>query len=240
VFACALLTPVAAAAEPQWGIPRPQGSNGTYGTQTAYNEGYTRGVRAGDNDARRGDPFQYVDESDYRRGDAGYQSQYGSRDRYRDEFRRGYVTGYRDGFERISYGGYGGYGVPGTQTGNLPPWSNGRGRAVGRGDRNDLASTNGFNDGYEQGLNDGRDRHRNDPYAESRFRDGDRGTTAATAAVMSTATRIVTLRVGLPTRLSGGVAVQPPVLGPQATTLTKGMRKRRTRNTPQEEHSWTS
>jgi len=175
VFACALLTPVAAAAEPQWGIPRPQGSNGTYGTQTAYNEGYTRGVRAGDNDARRGDPFQYVDESDYRRGDAGYQSQYGSRDRYRDEFRRGYVTGYRDGFERISYGGYGGYGVPGTQTGNLPPWSNGRGRAVGRGDRNDLAWNNGFNDGYEQGLNDGRDRHRNDPYAESRFRDGDRG-----------------------------------------------------------------
>jgi hypothetical protein len=47
-------------------------------------------------------------------------------------------------------------------------WSHGRGRS-------DLAYTNGFNDGYREGLNDGRHRHRNDPYAESRYRSGDHG-----------------------------------------------------------------
>lgn len=172
-FACALLTPVAAAAEPQWGLPSQRGY-GNYGYQVAYNEGYDRGVRAGDNDARRGDAFQYVDESDYRRGDAGYQSQYGNRDQYRDEFRRGYATGYRDGYDRVNVYSGNGRGNP-----NLPPWSNGRGRgrAVGRdnGNLSTPAWNNGFADGYEQGLNDGRDRHRNDPLAESRYRSGDRG-----------------------------------------------------------------
>ena len=47
--------------------------------------------------------FEFTDESDYRRGDSGYRSQYGNRDRYRDSFRYGYQEGYRNG-----YGNYGG------------------------------------------------------------------------------------------------------------------------------------
>ena len=38
-----------------------------------------------------------------------------------------------------------------------------------------MAYTNGFNDGYQEGLNDGRRRHSNDPYAESRYRSADHG-----------------------------------------------------------------
>jgi hypothetical protein len=51
-------------AEPQWG---PQ-------SEPAYAEGYDRGARAGAEDYRRGDRYQFDDESDYRRGDLGYRS----------------------------------------------------------------------------------------------------------------------------------------------------------------------
>src|SRR5215471_15838916 len=41
--------------------------------------------------------------------------------------------------------------------------------------RNSIAFDTGYNDGYTEGLNDGRRRHRNDPYAESRYRSADHG-----------------------------------------------------------------
>src|SRR5689334_73565 len=68
-----------------------------------YDEGYQRGLRAGQEDSRRGDPFNYTDERDYRSADAGYRSQYGSRDQYRNDFRVGYQTGYRDGYQSYGY-----------------------------------------------------------------------------------------------------------------------------------------
>ncbi|MEZ5319848.1 MAG: hypothetical protein R2752_20770 [Vicinamibacterales bacterium] len=140
----------------------------------ATSEGYTRGQRAGDEDARRGQSYDYRDEADYRRGDAGYRSQYGSRDRYRDEFRRAYADGYDAGWRGGrgsdpygrpgTYDPYGGYGRPGA------------GRAGGPGGvRNDLAFRTGTNDGYEAGLDDGRDGRRFDPIGERRYRSGDHG-----------------------------------------------------------------
>ena len=139
----------------------------------AYREGYDRGLRAGEEDSRRNQSFNFTDESDYRSADAGYRSQYGNRDRYRDEFRRGYADGYRVSYSRgdARYDSRPGAG--------LPPWSNGRGRGntpYGQpGVRTDLAFASGFNDGYEAGLDDGRDRRRENPIAESRYRNGDRG-----------------------------------------------------------------
>ena len=129
-----------------------------------YNEGYQRGRSAGADDARRSNRFEFTDESDYRRGDLGYRSQYGSRDRYRETFRYGYQEGYRYG-----YGAYGGgrYGNPGY--GGQPPWSD------GRASRYDPAYQTGLNDGYERGLDDGRDGRRFDPVSEGRYRSADHG-----------------------------------------------------------------
>ena len=39
----------------------------------------------------------------------------------------------------------------------------------------DVAFDNGFNDGYREGAIDGRSRHRDDPIAESRYRNATRG-----------------------------------------------------------------
>ena len=70
----------------------------------AYGQGLERGIRAGEEDSRRGQSFQFTDESDYRSADAGYRSQYGPRELYRDEFRRGYEAGYRTGYSRYARG----------------------------------------------------------------------------------------------------------------------------------------
>jgi hypothetical protein len=139
-----------------------------FGSQNAYREGYDRGVRAGDLDARRGERFRFDDESDYRRGDIGYQSQFGSRERYRDDFRRGFESGYRTGYSDNN-----------RRDDRIPsrsdsPYFDGR-PGVGSYGRTDAAANNGYNDGYREGLNDGRARHRFDPVAESRYRSGDHG-----------------------------------------------------------------
>ncbi len=158
VGALTIAAPSAALAQAGWNTP-------------GYNEGYQRGQSAGAEDSRRGDAFEFTDEGDYRRGDQGYRSQYGNRDRYRDSFRYGYQEGYR-----LGYGNYGGrYG--GAGRGGQPPWSN------GRDDRYDPYRNNGYNpayqaglnDGYEAGLDDGRDNRRFDPVSERRFRSADRG-----------------------------------------------------------------
>jgi hypothetical protein len=166
----ALAAPSAAIAQvrPQWNAP----------SSTAYNEGFARGRSAGAEDFRRGQRFNFADETDYRRGDYGYRSQYGNRDRYRDDFRRGFAEGYRAGYARTDFRSTpyytpapapypnAGFGAPGANFG----YSGGAYL-----NRNDLAASTGYDDGYREGLNDGRSRHRDDPFAESRYRGGDHG-----------------------------------------------------------------
>ena len=192
ILAVALLAPCAASvahAQVQRAVPR---------NSQGYNEGYERGSRAGADDGQRNRPQDYASKSDYRNGDSGWRREYGDRERYRIDFRLGFEFGYREGYGRYrpgygsdSYGRgndqYGQYGRndpygrndgwrPGA--GGPPPWANGRGR--GRGNAggyqyNELAFRNGFTDGYEAGLRDGRNRDRFDPVREGRYRDGDRG-----------------------------------------------------------------
>lgn len=132
-----------------------------------YNEGYARGLRSGEDDARRGNRFEFVDESDYRNADHGYRREYGAREFYRDEYRRGFAVGYEAGYRRVRPGGRfeggGRWGYPGNPGGGY-----------GRG-RYDVAAQQGYNDGYEAGFDDGRDGRRYDPIGESRYRSGDRG-----------------------------------------------------------------
>jgi len=151
----------------------------------AYTTGYNYGVTAGEEDGRRGQSFNYADENNYRRGDLGYRSEYGNHDRYRDDFRRGFQSGYRVGYDQFSraggYGSYGGYGNGQYGNGGYGNGTYGRGgygnyggsgTAVGR---YDLAIDTGYADGYNEGIKDGRVRHRNDPIAESRYRSGTHG-----------------------------------------------------------------
>jgi hypothetical protein len=144
--------------------------------QALYRQGWEQGQRAGLEDARRGQPYRFTDEADFRRTDAVL-SQRAYTIRHRDEYRRGYSDGYNSGW--TSYGraagpsGRGGpYYSPRPGWG-APPWSD---RSGGRGTaRFDLAYQNGLSDGYERGMEDARDRNRFDPISEGRYRDGDRG-----------------------------------------------------------------
>jgi hypothetical protein len=160
-------TPVRA----QWGDPR-----------GGHDEGYRDGARAGGEDARDGRTFEYQRHRDYRDGDRGYQSRSGRRDDYTQQYRDGFVAGYRDGY----YSG-GGRGARRGPTGGrpVPPFDSRPGYGSGPGNRSrggygrapvvDIAHGNGFEDGYQRGLDDGRDRDRPDPWRHSRYRNADQG-----------------------------------------------------------------
>jgi hypothetical protein len=163
VLAFAVVFPSTAWA--QWGPQaRPQQSR----AQPGYNEGYQRGVEVGAADARRRSSFNFSLSLDFRRGDIGYRAQFGNRDRYRNEFRRGFELGYETGYNSNRGGGYYARGLPGGR--QSPPAAYGR-----AGVRLDVAAQQGYSDGYEAGLDDGRNGRRFDPVAERRYRNADRG-----------------------------------------------------------------
>ncbi|HEX8160646.1 MAG TPA: hypothetical protein VF538_02005 [Pyrinomonadaceae bacterium] len=66
--------------------------------QTALNAGYNEGIKEGRTDRRRGDRFDFTDESDYRSASKDYSSRLGSRSLYQRYFRAGFENGYRDGW----------------------------------------------------------------------------------------------------------------------------------------------
>lgn len=147
-----------------------------------HDDGYRDGAQAGADDARGGRPFEYERHRDYREADRGYDRREGPRDRYQEQYRAGYVAGYRDAY--YSSGGRGagaamdrrpplpGFGPrPGYRNGPaFGPRSN-----LGRAPLVDIAESNGFDDGYEKGLEDGRDGDRADPGRHSRYRNADQG-----------------------------------------------------------------
>lgn len=140
---------------------------------SAYDTGYRDGVRAGGNDARDGRAFEYQRHRDYRSADRGYSARDGRRDTWSQQYRGGFVAGYRDGY-------YSRGGGRGTATPGRGPWS---GPPVGAGGRpsgypgvsDDIGYANGFEEGYKRGLDDGRDRDRYDPRRHGRYRDADQG-----------------------------------------------------------------
>jgi hypothetical protein len=164
-----VLLPSAALA--QWSPPSSVTSsrdNRAYSNDRAYgyDEGYRRGMLAGSSDASRRAAFNFAAHLDFRRGDVGYRTQFGARDRYRHEFRRAFEVGYRFGFGR--YGGDYDRRLADRRPG--PAWHNGRAGAPF-----DVAHQQGHSDGYEAGFDDARDRRRFEPVAERRYRAADRG-----------------------------------------------------------------
>lgn len=66
--------------------------------QTALNAGHNEGIEEGRNDRRRGERFNFTDESDYRSASKDYSSRLGDRSLYQRFFRQGFENGYRDGY----------------------------------------------------------------------------------------------------------------------------------------------
>jgi flagellar biosynthesis/type III secretory pathway protein FliH len=133
-------------------------------SRDAYERGYREGVKQGEEDARRGRAFDYARDKVYRDGDRGYDQRDGSRAAYRDGFRSGFESGYRRGYDAVRV----------TRTGQ------GRrdGGVIGpRGARGyqEPAYARGYSDGFEKGLDDGRDRDRYDPVRHSDYREADQG-----------------------------------------------------------------
>lgn len=72
-----------------------------WGSSLAREHGFSDGYERGLEDARDRDRYDPVRHGHYRSADHGYNSSYGSRERYKNEFREafrsGYDAGYRDG-----------------------------------------------------------------------------------------------------------------------------------------------
>ena len=124
-----------------------------------YYRGYQQGLREGEQDARRNQPYQV----------GGW-----SRRDNDVNFRSGYSDGYRDGYYQVR----GSVRNDRRQDGIFFPQENRRdGGAIRRtpGGYQEPAFARGFSDGYEDGVNDGRDRNRYDPVAERDYRSADNG-----------------------------------------------------------------
>jgi len=136
-----------------------------------YDRGYREGVQQGEEDSRRGRDQQWERSSVYRNADEGYQDRWGSRDAYRSEFRRGYISGYQTGYNR--------YRNERVYDRNERVYDQG-----GRDDRRDPrvlrgyqdpAFSRGYADGWDHGSDDRHDRDRYDPSRHGDYKSGDDG-----------------------------------------------------------------
>lgn len=157
--------PTAAGSITTFGIVAVQAGTVRGVTPGAYDRGYREGVRQGEFDARRSLPLDFQRDPVFRDGMRGYERRFGSRNLYRDDFRRGYTDGYRSSYVRIRP-------APAPRV-----LRNGGvfGPAARPGGYEEPAYARGYADGYKQGAGDGRDRDGYDPVGHRDYRDGDQG-----------------------------------------------------------------
>lgn len=138
------------------GYNDPYGRSGGYNDvyQIAAENGYRSGVSHGADHRRQGHRYDATDPAEYRSGTAGYRSEYGNRDAYKQSFREGFRRGYDEGFR--GNGGYYGQGNGGYNNG-----------------RNDGYYGQG-NGGYNNGRNNGSYGRRNDGYNNGHQNDSHR------------------------------------------------------------------
>jgi hypothetical protein len=134
------------------------------GTGNAYDRGYREGVRQGEQDGRQGRERQIDRNTVYRNSDLGAERRYGSRDVYRDDVRRGFSAGYRVGYDRFRIAIVGQDRRDDRRS--RPPFQRGY---------QDPAFARGYSDGWEKGLDDGRDRDRYEPVRHKDYRQADDG-----------------------------------------------------------------
>jgi hypothetical protein len=135
----------------------------------AFDRGYREGIQRGEDDARRGREYRVERDDVYRDGDRGYNSRYGNRESYRNDFRRGFSSGYRTGYYNVR-------GVNAQNRRGDDRWPGRDERRPGRsGGYQEPAFARGYTDGWEKGLDDGRDRDRYDPVRHGDYRSADQG-----------------------------------------------------------------
>lgn len=190
VSAAALIAIAAPAQAQVWGN---NGRWGTYSNDTrsiAFNNGYQEGLQHGQEAVRDRRPFDMDREKDYRKADEGYRKEYGSKDFYRDEFRRGFAQAYQEAYARYD-SGYGDrrdgrWGAPmypsngGIYGGVITDRGYGSDRGYetrrdgyGYGAGVNIAFRNGEADGYQKGLDDARDGKYPQPERQKWYRSGD-------------------------------------------------------------------
>jgi hypothetical protein len=187
VLAAGLACTASAQAQPYgnaWGYSRGD-------ARVAFDNGYRSGFDRGRDDARH-QRYDYGRHDEYRSANWGYERNYGNRDEYRDTFRRGFVSGYDDGYygrntRNSSYGDdryrnddrYRPLPAPPPVYGNVYPGSPAYGGGYGGGYGGSYGVNPGFDRGYREGLdkgrNDGKHHDSYDPRRQKWYRDGDRG-----------------------------------------------------------------
>lgn len=152
--------------------------------QQMYAQGFQAGLREGERDARGRRGRDYDRHNDYRRGGGWGNSRSGEA----EAFRRGFADGYGEAYSRYdrgrndrypqrgypsypTYPSYPGQGYPDRGY----PGQGYPGGGYGGGYDNSPAAQRGFDDGYREGQDAGRDNDRYDPVREKRYRDGDNG-----------------------------------------------------------------
>ena len=156
----ALTAPIPLSAQ-QWIDRGPTLAAAQFNSREAYDRGFQEGRRDGEKDARGRQSFDVRRHDAYRDGDRGYSRQDGDRNRYREEFRRGFEEGYRSSFERVR--------------GPVSDRQGGYRDVDRRGGVNEPAYARGYADGFDKGRDDFKDRHRYDPLRHGDYRDGDNG-----------------------------------------------------------------
>jgi hypothetical protein len=172
-FAVLVLAGSAPAASTQsltFGILEVQNRRGRGLVRDGYDRGYGEGVRQGEFDARRGLALNFERDPIFRDGLRGYDRRFGSRDLYRDEFRRGYINGYRSSYARLRPAP----APPFLQRNGPPPGVFGS-QQQRPGGYQEPAYARGYSDGYRQGTDDGRGRDGYDPVGHRDYRDADGG-----------------------------------------------------------------
>jgi hypothetical protein len=151
-----------------------------------YNRGYSEGLRRGDFDARRGLALDFERDPIFRDGMRGYEPRFGSRDFYRDDFRHGFIDGYRSSYARLRPAPLPLRPAPAPSRPAVPapapflqrsPSTPGVfGAPLPRpSGYQEPAYARGYSEGYRQGADDGRDRDRYDPVGHRDYRDANDG-----------------------------------------------------------------
>ena len=159
-------TATAAQSVTAFGIFEVQNGRGRGLARDGYDRGYREGLRQGEFDARRGLTLDFQRDQIFRDGTRGYERRFGNRDLYRDDFRRGYIDGYRSSYARLRR-----VAPPTYRERNAPGVFGPQQRSGGY---QEPAYARGYSDGYGSGAR-GRGSRPHDPAGQRAYRDADQG-----------------------------------------------------------------
>lgn len=117
------------------------------GLERGYRTGYSDGYVAGYRDAGQHRPYDFRNNTDFRKADRGYATTYGAVEDYRDGYQQGFGSGYDDGYQNRGYNSTipGNISPKGTVGDNNVPSDSGNNSSSNTPDDNYGSSTSGGN-----------------------------------------------------------------------------------------------